>query len=157
MTSVECGTREVSAQIRQTRLRDAHLGARQSRLVCFAQALVRRPRSTSAGCGSRLQACGALVWKHGVGVYVLNCRHTWAHANVIQPLSCRVTTKRCFRSRRNMLVKTKVPPVVFRTDATCKSALCSQPATVPCLPLRYSRPATLPALAPSVNDPAIDC
>lgn len=96
-------------QIRATRLQDAHLGARSSRLVCFAQVLVRRPRSTSAGCESRLQVCDAQVWTHGVGVYVLIGRHTWAHASAIQPLSCRVTARRCLRGRRIMLVKTKVP------------------------------------------------
>jgi hypothetical protein len=101
MTRVEYGMREASGRIRESCLRGVRPYARPSRLVCFAHALVHLPRSTSAGCVSRLQVYGARVWRHGVAVRAQDCRHMWwAHANAIQPLSCRVTTKICLRGRR---------------------------------------------------------
>jgi hypothetical protein len=154
MTSVECGTREVSEQTQEIRLRGVCPCARPSRLVCFAQAQVRRLRSTSVGCGSRLHVYGARVWRHGAGVCAQDRRHTWAHANAMQPRSCRVTARRCIRGRRIMACRQQSPVVSLpSTDADCKSAcaaFCSDRA-VPYLPLRYPRPAAVTALAPSVQ------
>jgi hypothetical protein len=154
MTSVECETREVSERTLEIHLRGVYPGARPSRLVCFAQAQVRRLRSTSAGCGSRLHVYGAWVWRHGVAVCAQDCRHTWAHANAIQSRSCRVTARRCIRGRRIMACPQQSPVVSLpSTDADCKSACAAfgSNRAVPYLPLRYPRPAAGTALAPSVQ------
>jgi hypothetical protein len=133
MTSVECETMEVSERILEihlpeTRLRGVCPDARPTRLVYFAQARVRRLRSTSVGCESRLHVYGARVWKHGAVVCAQDYRHTWAHANAIQPRSCRVTARRCIRGRRIMACQT--------TKSRRISSAPMQIANLPVLPLQ---------------------
>ena len=118
MTSVVSERKEVWAQILQTRLRGAHPGASQSCPVCFAQALVHRPRSTSAGYGARLQVCGAQVWRYGVAVCVQDYRrHTRGRADALQPRSCRVTTRICVRGWSNHGLSKQESALI----AVCKS------------------------------------
>jgi hypothetical protein len=142
--------REVSGQIRESCLRDVRPYARQSRLVCFAQAQLRPTRSTCAGRESRLQVYSAPVWRHGVVVYVQDCRRTWAHATT-QPHPCRVTTRRCLRGRLIMACQQRcrrTPSALMRF-----ANLPSLRRPGRCLPLRYPRPAVTQAF----GDPAIDC
>jgi hypothetical protein len=161
MTSVECGTREVSEQTQEIRLRGVCPCARPSRLVCFAQAQVRRLRSTSAGCESRLHVYGARVWRHGAGVCAQDYRHTWAHASAMRHRSCRVTARRCIRGRRIMACQTTKSRRIS-SEHRCRLQIC-----LCCLLQRPGRalPASSVSTARSCDrpcperpiDPAIDC